>query len=451
VVEGGNVLDTRRVAHAVASTVLLVLLGACGGEAEGGAQRPPVPIIAGGYTVSLRSGVADVGSGVVHLTLLATIRDAAGEGPADSWDANLYDSDGGLEVGRGIYDAPGAGSYVAWSWPEVPVRHSTSFSLRLGPAGQPAADIPFDVAATPSVGLPVVRLSLDGERVEWDAVAGAAAYRCTAWGLGGGLESVGTETSCDLSSLPAGGYAVSIAALSVDLDALAASTSTEPTLPPRFDVGVGRLGVYRPFPGEIPLAVRAAGGALRVGTDAYLALWASVITADGKPIAYPVYFEVSRWNGANWAPFGWGYDQYEGDAPSALHFGSMMPLAGEYLLTMYAGGIVSVPFSVGAPAELAPPASVVVESAASGSVSVAWTPVSGARSYLVRAYDPTTGSVVVENWTQAPPVALSPGSFTSGRSYDVYVLATDADMLGGAVPTQVGAGETVTPVTFTAP
>ncbi len=75
----------------------------------------------------------------------------------------------------------------------------------------------------------------------------------------------------------------------------------------------------------------------------------------------------------------------------------------------------------------------------------------GASSYRVRAFDAATYYETAAGWSSTNSYTFPPSTFTPGRSYDVYVLATDAVMIGGAAPLQVGATETSFPVRFTSP
>lgn len=112
-------------------------------------------------------------------------------------------------------------------------------------------------------------------------------------------------------------------------------------------------------------------------------------------------------------------------------------------------GTFTIPFTVGEPAALEIPTGIVATDGAQGSAHVAWTAVAGARSYLVGVWQ--AASFVTSQWVASPSADFPQGSFTSGQWYDVYVAATDANMAGGARPTQVAVAEnTLQPATFVA-
>jgi hypothetical protein len=84
-----------------------------------------------------------------------------------------------------------------------------------------------------------------------------------------------------------------------------------------------------------------------------------------------------------------------------------------------------------------------------GSARVDWTPVTGAASYLVGVWQ--GADFVTSQWVSSPPADFPSGSFTPGLLYDVYVAATDADMVGGGRPSQVAVTEnTLQPAGFVA-
>jgi hypothetical protein len=69
--------------------------------------------------------------------------------------------------------------------------------------------------------------------------------------------------------------------------------------------------------------------------------------------------------------------------------------------------------------------------------------VAGAKAYLASAYTATTGQFVASVWATGTSTDFPTHTFTAGQGYDVFVAATDADMLNGAVPTQVSVAENV--------
>ncbi len=423
---------------------------------DSGPSDPPPPVVFDGYAITARGGVTDSGSGVLGVALLATIRDQTGAGPSAPWVGGITRDGIPQLTGETWYDAPGSGSYVAWAWPHVAADAASTFELLVGPTAMNTARVPFAAAPPSSVGVPAPRLSADGQRIEWPPVTGAVTYRCTITGIANGYvqqTTVGSATACDMSSLPQGMFMGVIEALSVDLGAIAADPSVTPSVPARFDVGVGNIGVLRRASPEPPLQMLAAGGAVTVGGTSYLATWVSITEPDGTPAP-------SAWD-LSWAEQGtssgglWPWGTYPAGVVSTVEVGNFygnVSYRGRFLLHAWSGmEHMVVPFVVGAPAQLAAPTNVVATGGAAGSATVQWTPVTGARSYLVRAWDPVGYGWVSKLWTGASPLTFPSGTFTPGASYDVYVLAADADVIGGTATTQVGCAETTTAASFTAP
>jgi hypothetical protein len=442
-----------RVYLALFAAVALFASG-CGGASNSSTPSGgDPPITMDGYAVTLRAGATDVGSGRPGLALLATVRDPAGSGPLGDWPGSLYATAGYVAMGDATYSASGPGSYMAWTWPGALLEGATDFELYFGPDLPSREPVPFTASPATSLGIPAPHLSADGQTVEWAAASGAVTYRCIVKPIGSmPVTTIGTATSCSLAGVAAGAYLIQVQALSIDLAALGSNTSPVPSLPARFDVSEGRLGVFVPTGGGTRLQFKAAGGEVRLGMTPYLAIWASIRTPDGTPTG-------STWSLAYY-PYGAGvvsateWSPYPAGAAQALTLGlsyAYPATPGDYLLEADNGvSQIYTLFTVGAPAQLSEPADVVATGIALGAASVTWSPVIGATSYLVRAYD-AVGWEVASGWTNSASYEFPQGTFTTTDSYDVYVLATDADVLGGAVPTQVGAVETWTASTFTAP
>jgi len=169
---------------------------------------------------------------------------------------------------------------VVASWPDVAPTPGGSYEI-LASDGERTISAPAALAGGPPLAVPAPGLSLDGTRLEWPAVDGAAAYACRlSAGAAIHLQRISPDAACDLAALPAAGYLASIQALSADPEALAAGPA--PALPARFDVSQARLGVLRREAGA-PLALRAAGGRLDYGLVPGLALWMALAAPDGAP------------------------------------------------------------------------------------------------------------------------------------------------------------------------
>jgi hypothetical protein len=195
----------------------------------------------------------------------------------------------------------------------------------------------------------------------------------------------------------------------------------------------------------------AAGGALDSGSlTRSLAIWLSISDADGTPTAAAWSVEVVGPTLPISAPLAFTYGA---NLPRQLVWSYDVPASPglySFTATSTAGAMAGL-FAVGSPPPLDIAQGVVANAGAQGSATVGWTAVAGARSYLATAWDHLTGAYVAGAWVAAPPASFPKGTFAAGSSYDVYVDATDADMLGGQVPTQVAVSEdTYQPVTFAA-
>lgn len=388
------------------------------------------------------------GSGRLGLAVLATLRDADGHGPDTPWTGALSGPEGTIPLAV-QYPAGGNGSFaVAW-WADEPPFAGT-YALTLSGAGAELgssftiADAGVGLApAVPSVGPEAATLA-------WDGVPGAASYECrvSSGATVASSQLVRTE-SCDLGALPPGAYAASVIAYSADLVSLAESRATAPALPARLDVSEARLAFTRPGPGTPSALLDVAGGAFSDGASSLqrtLAVWVSIRDAAGTATAAHWTVEVT----------GPGIDAplsftYPANFPRLLVWSYGHPAAqGTYGLTARsAEGALGTSFRVGSPAALGPPMDVAALAGAQGSAQASWAPVSGARSYLVSARHGTSGAFVMSQWVAGTSAGFPQGTFAAGETYDVFVAATDADMVGGAVPAELAITEnTFEPASF---
>jgi hypothetical protein len=316
-------------------------------------------------------------------------------------------------------------------------------------SGESRAQVSLALADGAGLSPPLVSLAAGGGSLAWDAVAGAAAYECRVAFSGSTVRAETAATpGCAVGDLPDGGYAARITAFSADLGAVGADLAQSPALPTRFDMSEGRLSFLRA--GADPVTVvTAAGGAMDAGLGSRtLAIWLSIrrdggaptpeawtitVTGPDLPPSSPIVFTYP----ANFSQLlRWSYDQ-----PATI---------GRYtLVATSAAGTVEAEFSVGLPAELSLPAGVTATDGAQGSARVDWTPVAGARSYLVGVWQ--GAEFVTSQWVAAPPANFPQDTFVAGQLYDVYVAASDADMVSGARSTQVAVVEnTLQPAGFVA-
>lgn len=408
----------------------LAALAACSGESR--RESPP-------YRLAVRGGTYQDGSGRIGLAVLATLRDRSGAGPATSWAATVSDGTGPLA--ETVYAGVGPGSFAAWWWPEIPVRDGERYAVD---AASEALSLRTEFSASTSGGLalPKPALSADATVLTWPAVEGAAGYACRVYADGAPQLDVNVrDPSCDLSALPPGAYVASVLAFTADLAAIAVSGAQQPGLPAQFDVSEARLAFVRPDEITPAVTLSAAGGAFDFGTSTRgLAVWLAIHAADGAPTATP-------WDVTIVGP------QLPASAPVAFTYPALFPrqmvwsyeipaTPGVYALTATSGAVaISTTFTLGDPAPLPFVLDAAAEAAGAGGARVSWTPVAGARAYLVEVWDPATGTPAASQWVAAPPARMPDGSFTPGVAYDVYVAATDADMSVGGVPTGFAVSE----------
>lgn len=412
------------------------VMAACG---HGSSPQPPP------YALEAVGGTYEDGSGLRGVAVLATLRDATGAGPAASWSGTLSDGTGPL---AGVIYADGSsGSYAALWWPDLPFAPG-SYGIALQSADG-SAQSSFSIADATPLPFPVVALSADGATLSWSAVLGATAYECRIVDTTGLVQdAAGAITSCAAGGLPDGAYQASILAYSTDPGALAVDHAQNPTLPARFDVSEGRLSFLRGSAAPV-VVLAAAGGAIDYGLgSSTLAVWLSIQNADGTPNASSWAVSIT---GPNLPPSSPVAFTYPGNFSRVLLWSYDQPAApGLYTLTATSGaGTITAAFSVGAPAALAIPTGVGAINGAQGSATVNWAAVPGAQSYLVSVWQGAT--FVTSQWVSSSPASFPQGSFTAGQSYDVYVAASDANMVVGARPAQVAVTEnTLQPAGFVA-
>lgn len=385
-------------------------------------------------------GVFGDGSGRLGLAFLQTLRDELGSGAGAPWTVTLR-HESGVALAY-TYDAAGAGSYVAtWRFDTAPLTGRWEIE-----AVSDAEVVRAEAELGSGAGLPppVISLSADGSVIEWSEVAGAATYLCRVYASGVlQLESWLTAPACELTALPPGAYSASIVALSHDPTTLLADPVASPTLPTRFDVSEARLGFTRTDGSSPARTLRAVGGAYDNGVGPRsIAFWLALQSADGTPVTSDWQVEVvgpgltaeHPLTVTYWAGF-----------PRLMAWAVGLNAAvGTYTATATSGDEVAVAqFTVGAPDWLGMPSGVVATDGAQGAARVEWVAVPGAVNYLASAYDAVTGELVASQWTPATETDFVPGTFTAGRSYDVYVAVSDVDMVGGVIPTQVSVAENV--------
>lgn len=405
-----------------------------------------------GYALQARGGTYVDGTGRLGVALLATLRDADGAGPNLQWIGRLEGPEG--PVGDGVsYAAPGAGSWIATWWPDE-IAWEGAYALDVAPEGAAGASASFALAGGTGIAPPQPAVADGGAAISWSPVPGAVAYGCRVTGDAGvALTWVGSETSCALGALGPGAYVASVFAYSADVAALASSRARRPALPDRFDVSEARVVIDRPGAAAPVAALAVAGGGFADGTSTpgrRLAIWISLLGADGAAPAEPWTVQVV---GPGLPPERPLTFTHPARFSRIVFWSEAVPAyPGSYgVVARSAAGTVARAFTIASLAELRAPTAVAAHAGAQGSADVEWTGVPDARSYLVSARRAATGALVTNQWVAATSASFPAGTFVAGEPYDVFVAATDADMVGGAPPAQFAITENgIQPARFVA-
>lgn len=407
-------------------------ISGCGGDPSTGEPSP--------WSLRTALGAYDDGSGRLGIAFLQTLRDETGSGPAEAWEVTLR-HETGVSLAY-TYDAAGTGAHEAvWRLETAPLAGRWEIEAV---AGDEVVRGEVELGSAEGLAPPTIALDSQGTAIEWPAVSGAAAYLCRVYASG--LlqhEAWLTAPGCDLSGLPPGAYSASILALSWDPTTLVADASAAPTLPSRFDVSEARLGFTRTDGTTPAKSLRAVGGAYDNGVGPRsIAVWLSLQNADGSLVSSDWQVEIVGPGLPAESPLTVTY--WTGFPRLMAWAVGVNAAVGTYTATATSGAEVAVAqFTVGAPAWLGMPSGVVAVDKAQGGAGVSWAAVAGGVNYLASAYDAVTGELVASQWTPATATDFPAGTFTAGRSYDVFVAVSDVDMVGGAVPTQASVAENV--------
>lgn len=417
---------------AIASLVVATM--ACRGPGEPDGLGEPA------FTLVVRGGIYDDGSGRLGMAWLAALRNDMGRGASGAWTGTLSGPSGPLPLTL-TYEAPGAGSYATWVLPEFSPTPGV-YELTLVSAEGAALRTSFNLLDMEGLSLPQPSLSPDAARLEWALVPGARAYECELYtGRAVQFRALVTQNSCDVSALPPGTYVGSVRAFSADLPALAAAREGALSLPQTFQVSEARLGFVKPGASAPVTRILATGGTYDYGLGSRtLAVWLSIARLDGSPTPEQWDVEVVGPGLPATAPLTFSY---WANFPRQMVWSYEVPAAqGSYTLTARSATTTAMArFVVGESPTLDFALDVVAEARQQGSAHASWTPVTGARSYLVSAFDHATGQMAASVWVSGPQAEFAQGSFTAGHTYDIYVAASNVDMVGGAPPTQISVSE----------
>ncbi|MHB8878196.1 MAG: hypothetical protein ACYC8T_31255 [Myxococcaceae bacterium] len=352
-----------------------------------------------------------------------------------------------------LYDDRSDGSFMAWWWEDLAPEEGVFTLEAVGAPGSLA--LQFELADRTGIAPP--QPTMTGDSLQWSPLEGAASSSCRFY-QGSILVSSTAPSgglSCNASSLGDGAYTAVVQATSADLPALAADRTQLPALPEAFHVAEGRIGFSRGPTGGCQ--IRAAGGKLNFGSAAGgLAIWVALGIPDGGAPAEEWTLSVvgpglpsasslnASYPAGSFQRLLWSYDA--------------QPRAGTYTVTAQAGAqSVSTQVSLGDPPAFGIVSDIHASANGSGAADIDWTAEPGARSYWVNVWPSGAGSSApaASIWTHSPSARFPPATFQSGKTYDVYVTATDADMTVTTSPagsSAVSVSEnTYAPVGFTAP
>lgn len=384
------------------------------------------------------------------LAALVSIRDDRGRGPETPWQLSFLNSEGD-ELVVETYDDRSDGSFIAFWWPDIPAAPG---EYRItATVGEEQAELPFQVAV-PTLGEPSdARFDRSSLSYRWTPVPDARSYVCR---LTQGQVRLTTtapspEPACAFGSLTDGLYGASVLAFSADLSALSGERDGIPAMPPSFEITEVRYGFS--LSGDAGFQLRAAGGAMNYGSiTPGFAFAVDVSAISGAASTVPWTFDVTgpafssgeslrttMAPGARKAVF-WSYDHRARPGDYAVYARSD-------------AGTVTAEFAVASADALPVPVGVLVQSSSSGSAEITWEPVTGANGYLASVWETGAVSPHAELWVNSSPASFPAQTFIGGTRYDVYVAATNVDVLGlKPLPDVVLVSEnSYSPASFTAP
>lgn len=400
-----------------------------------------------GSTLSLRGGTHSSG-GRLSLAALVAVRDAAGNGPTTPWRLTFANAEGEV-VAEEAYDDQSPGSFMGFWWPGVAPEGQYVATATVGGAqGSVRFEVSESVLEPVSAGV----FSRSTNTLSWTASPNALSYSCRLYRGDQLLSSSGpsASASCSFGELADGAYAASVYAFTADLQALASDRNPLPEMPAYFDVSESQLGLA--VRGDAGFRVQASGGPLNYGSvTSGIALGIDVADLAGKSTASDWDIEFSGPAFAAGQPYRgrlaagvrklvvWSYDH--------------RARAGVYSAEAVSdAGVVATDFVVDDGSPLPTPVGTLVQARANGGAEVTWEPVPNAASYLASAWARGATSATAEIWVGSSPADFPTNTFAAGTTYDVYVAATNVDVLGPApMPSTVKVSEnTYSPAVFTA-
>ncbi len=469
-------------------TVLLVaaLSGCSGGK---GGSMPSPSNVGGGFTLVASGGTLDDGSGVNGLAVLVTLRDESGNGPAIPWTLSITGP--GFAAPLSIsYDDGSPSSYMAWWWDSFdpqPGRYTATATN-----GATVLTYAFEINTT-TINLSQPTLNKSGSIISWNTVPGAGSYYYEMTDgshalpiTSGYFESdpLVSQYSFSIPTLENGSYLVSVYALTNNRFTLSSDSASWPSLPVQNNDSLATIDFVQGGTGS-GYVLDARGGVLYEGlysagsetpADYYgIVIWTSIVTTS-TPSTAP----AGDWNLTVTGPgittaLTFSYPRTDSHY-IWWDFGTI-PAPGTYTVTATpaAGGSSLIQtFTVPSPTAKLPVATGLSATPSNGGgAALNWNTVAGANSYYVNIWTCVgTGSVNTETgctnegtyseiaggWSNSTSLTISNGSLTKGLVYDLYVTASELDMMDmNSVPVPVSPGSqvnmsdtTFTYTTFTA-
>lgn len=404
---------------------LLVLI-AFSVVACGGGSKTPGAVTSSRYVLQAVTGYYTDGSNRDGVAVLATLRDPDGKGPPSPWTLSLTNSQGDTGA-TGTYDAPNAGSFVLWLFPDVPYSTSASYTLTLsGPEG--TAEVALQDQYGHAPGVPTPALSADGSTLSWASDAYATSFRCFVTSQGDlQLQADGNAPTCDVSALGDGSYVAAVESLTADLVALAGDPRQTPPLPAFVDVLEGKLGFVKG--GTTAYTLAAAGGPITINNPSFdgLSLWLSLQDSSGAAPTTDWTLSVTGPGISSSNPLQFAYPA---GSPQALLWNDDLAVQrGQYSVVATNGSLqLSTSFTVGYYQNITIPWDPAGSGKPGGGATLSWSLLPDAKSYYASIYDHGTGDFFAGHWTTGNSVDFTPQEAPSGHTYDGYVAACDDDM-----------------------
>ncbi len=433
--------------------LFIILFTGCKGK-----HNHPPANIGGGFTLIASGGTLNDGS-VAGLTVLATLRDAGGNGPGGAAGWHITITGPGIDSPLVVsYDDGSPSSYATWWWESISPRSG----IYTATASNGTTTLTYNFSIDASKNLSQPTLNKSGDIITWNALPGAGSYYYRVRD-GSGFEVLSGYYGADplyssywfnLPVLTDGSYVVEIFAHTTNRMALQNDISSSPSLAAQENISLASLDIVAGGSGSgYSLDVR--GGVLYEGTlysdqsgtaDYYgLVIWTSLLTNTTTPSAPASDWNITITGSGITTPISFTYPATNAHY-TYWDFGAV-PGSGTYIVSaVVSGGTASVTetFTIPSPTAKLPVATGLTAIPASGgAATLSWSAVPGANSYYVNVWTCVgAGSVnsdtgctnngtyaeIAANWVNTASTTIQTGTLTNGTIYDVYVTACEQDM-----------------------